>query len=157
MARNTMISAARRALFGGGICVALIASATAGAWTYDKGTTNSESTTANAATIANTIKRELAALPTTATEADMEATIVFALSQGDYSFDVMDAALNMITDPNSTTELKQAVANVRIAMLNKKKFGTAAINGGGGNGGGFSSFSSPIVGIGGGSSNYTPS
>lgn len=153
-----MISAARRALFGGGICVALIASATAGALTYDKGTTNSESTTANAATIANAIKRELAALPATATEADMEATIVFALSQGTYSSDVMGAALNMIAGPDASTELKQAIANVRIAMLNKKKFGTAALNGGGGgNGSGFSGFSSPIVGIGGGSSNYTSS
>ncbi|WP_293884086.1 hypothetical protein [Sphingomonas sp.] len=111
--------------------------------------------------LAASIRADIAARPATASVEDLEGVIVFGLSHDDYSTLVMDNALTMlVTGPNVSDTLKQAVANVRMASVRRKlKLGTGAIpsRGSGFSGGGFgggSSFSAPIVSVGGGSSNY---
>jgi len=108
--------------------------------------------------VAASIRAEVDARPATASVEDLEGVIVFALSREDYSATVINRALDIVASgPNVTDSLKQAIANVRLAMLRRKlKRGTGALatGTGGFGGGGGSSFSAPIVSVGGGSSNY---
>ena len=100
--------------------------------------------------LAAAIKTELAKQPATASAEELEAVIVFVVSQGAYTDDAISAALNEV-GAGATGNLATAVANARVALLKKKRRGTGAITGGGGS----SAFSSPGGGGGGGgNSNY---
>jgi hypothetical protein len=110
-----------------------------------------------AAALATGLRAELAGLGADATAEDMEASLVFVIGQGDYPEPVIEGALNLIDTPDATPQLKQAIANVRAALLRRKlRRGTAALLLGGGGGTGSASFSGPIIGVGGGGggSNY---
>lgn len=111
--------------------------------------------------LAAAIRADVDARPLTASVEDLEGVIVFALSRPDNCpTPMIEAALNMVVSgPNVTDALRQAVANVRVAALRcKLKKGTGAValrsGGFGGGFGGGSSFSAPLVSVGGGSSNY---
>lgn len=103
--------------------------------------------------IATKIRAELAGLKSDASSEDMEAAIVFALGQADDSLDDMNAALDVI-NAGASPALQTAVKNVRLALAKKKlKPGTGATGSNGNNNG--SGFTSPVVNVGGGTSNYT--
>jgi hypothetical protein len=105
--------------------------------------------------IAATLQSDLSKLATTASVEDMEAAMLFVLSQGEYSLETMEAALDIVgAGPNATPTLKEAIANVRLALRRRFRRGTAAIPGGGGDGLGGSGFSAPVINIGGGGANY---
>lgn len=108
--------------------------------------------------IAKRVQTEIAAMKPTATAADYEAAIVFALGQSGGTVADQIAAVDSLGGPDVKPELNEALRNVR-AQLTKKKLrrGTGAINGNnnaGGNGSS-SSFSAPIVDVAGGTSNYS--
>jgi hypothetical protein len=102
------------------------------------------------------IRDEIVNLPQSASTEDYEASIIFVLSQENPEREVMDAALDCVEAPKTTTAaLKKAITNIRLAMLKKKlKIGTAALGGGGG-GLGIDGFPVPLVSVGGGTANYT--
>ena len=108
--------------------------------------------------IAKRIQSEIAALKPTATTADYEAAIVFALGQTSGAITDQIAAVDSLGGPNVRPELNEALRNVRTQLTKKKlRRGTGAINGNnnaGGNGS-TSSFSAPIVDVAGGTSNYS--
>lgn len=103
----------------------------------------------------------LADLPLDAGTTDIEAAIVFAISQSPYlqRLDdierrdrIINEALDCVAGQAQHTNLATAIANVRAAY----SVGTGAIGGrSGSTGGGFSNFGPPLVGIGGGGANYT--
>ena len=108
-----------------------------------------------AAKLAGEISAELAGLPAGATSEDLEAFIVFRLDQGNYSPEVIDQTLTLLGASDASTSLGPVIDNVRLALLKRKKRGTAAlINTGGG--AGFSGFTSSVSlgGGGAGGSNY---
>lgn len=100
------------------------------------------------------IRAEVGALPATASVEDLEASVIFVLSQKNARANIVNVALDSIeTDKTSSPALKQAVANIRLAMLKKKlKIGTGALPGGGGFGSDGTFY--PSVGSGG-SANYS--
>jgi len=107
-------------------------------------------------TLASAINIEVSKLPATASVEDIEAAIVFALSQGDYSAESIGGALDRVAAADVSDNEKQAIANVRLALFKKKlNRGTGAIGNGGGDTFGTSGFSAPIVSIGGGTSTYS--
>ncbi len=101
------------------------------------------------------VQRELANLPVTATSEDMEAAIMFAISQSSASDQSVEAALSVVAASGGTPALQQALANARRAIANRKKRGrgTAAI--GGGAGFGITTLAPPSIGGGGGSTSYS--
>jgi hypothetical protein len=138
------------ALAGAGIASARVAQSPAWAAPVD---------TKSVAVLAAAIRTELGHQPSGASTEDLEGAIVFALSQSDFSREVIGAALNSLRNDPGQIHLKTAVNNVQLALLKKWNRGTAALNpGGGGLGGGYSNFS-PLLGPGGGggngSSNYS--
>ncbi|WP_189338536.1 hypothetical protein [Sphingobium sp. SCG-1] len=107
------------------------------------------------AKIAAAIQSDLSQLAPTASVEDTEAAILFVLSQGEYSLEAMEAALDVVeAGPGMTPTIKEAIANVRLALRRKFRRGTAAIPGGGGDGLGGSGFSAPAISVGGGGANY---
>ncbi|CAN5197913.1 hypothetical protein BH10PSE13_BH10PSE13_04510 [soil metagenome] len=115
--------------------------------------------------LADTILTEIGDRAATAAPTDLEGTIVFVLSQGDYAPAVIDAALNFVAQASPGAAMATALVNVRFAMQNQRTLrGTAGIPGSGGLRGaggssevGSSSFSAPVTsgGGGGGASNYS--
>jgi hypothetical protein len=112
--------------------------------------------------LANRIWGEVGALPQTASTEDLEASVMFVLSQEDASGEVINSALSSVSaSDQATPNLKQAIANIRLALLKKKKLrvGTGAIGTGSGSvgsgGSGIRFYSTPIVSVGGGSANYS--
>lgn len=106
------------------------------------------------AKLANAMRAEIAPQVATGSAEDLEGLIVFVVSQGNYSDDVISGALDSVS-VGANENLLTAIANVRLALLKKKlKKGTAAIGNGTGNGTG-GGFSSPGGGPGGGGSNYS--
>lgn len=104
------------------------------------------------AKIAAALQSDLSKLAPTASVEDTEAAILFVLSQGEYSLEAMEAALDVVeAGPGMTPTVKEAIKNVRLALRRRFRRGTAAIPGGTGDQGGFSS---PSVVIGGGGANY---
>ena len=99
--------------------------------------------------LATAIKSELAKQPTTASAEDLEAVIVYVVSQGTYTDSAISEALDEV-GAGATGNLAAAVVNARNALLKKKRRGTGAVSGGGGS----SAFSSPGSAGGGGSTNY---
>lgn len=99
--------------------------------------------------LATAIKSELAKQPATASAEDLEAVIVYVVSQGAYTDSAISAALDEV-GAGATGNLVTAVANARNALLKKKRRGTGAVSGGGGS----SAFSSPGSAGGGGTTNY---
>lgn len=87
------------------------------------------------------------------TAEDIEAAIIYAISQRQLCPGVARGALNSLAYSGNPA-FKQAVAQVRNSLL-PDQFGTAGLigTGNGSNSNGF--FSSPIIGIGGGSANYS--
>jgi len=105
--------------------------------------------------IAAAMQLDLSKLAPAASVEDMEAAMLFVLSQGEYSLETMEAALDIVAaGPNVTPTLHKAIENVRIALRRRFRRGTAAIPGGGGDGLGGSGFSAPVINIGGGGANY---
>lgn len=112
--------------------------------------------TEQAAKIASSMQLDLSKLAPTATIEDMEASMFFVLSQGQYSLETMEAALDVVeAGPNVTPTLHKAIENVRLALRRRFRRGTAAIPSGGGDGLGGSGFSAPVINIGGGGANYS--
>lgn len=112
---------------------------------------------AQVAALAGTINQELSKLKPGSSPEDIEAFIVFAVSQSDAPLATVLAALNQVaTQPEQTPEIKKALTIVRLALLNRKlNRGTAALLNGGGAGNGNSSFfTGPGGGGGGGGANY---
>ena len=109
------------------------------------------------------ILKSVNALPADAGVTDIEAAIVYAISQAPMlqsGIDeaqrkrIIDGALSCALGDGSRRNLVLAIGNVR----NSYGIGTGAVqtgSSGGGNGGFGGSFSPPLVGIGGGSSNYS--
>lgn len=106
-------------------------------------------------TLARTIGLELSKSPPEASSEELEAFIVFVLSQKDYEPGLVEAALDIAAaKPNISDVWKTAIENVKAAYARKRiKRGTAGIDDSGRGFGG--SFSSPGANIGGGSSNYS--
>jgi uncharacterized membrane protein YgcG len=109
------------------------------------------------AAVATQMNAAIAGRPVTTSAADYEGILVFAASQSNATDDVILDALNRLT-PGDNANLREAIENVRKAILAKRlRRGTAAINNGygAGSGSGFGgSFTSPNINTGGGSSNY---
>ena len=105
--------------------------------------------------LVNRICTEVGKLPKEASTDDMEAAIVFAVSQSDASAAVMTAAFGAVGGCDyGRRNFAAALGRVRLALLDHKlKRGTAAISLGSASG--QSAFSSPFVNVGGGSSNYS--
>ena len=100
------------------------------------------------------IRAEIGDRATTATTEDLEGYIMFVVSQREYSASVINSALDTL-ETGADGNLKQAVSNVRLALLRKKvNRGTAAIANSGGVFG-TNGFSTPSLNLGSGSSNYT--
>lgn len=99
---------------------------------------------------------EFAKLPANATLEDYEGATLFAVSQVSCSNEAAIAALESLAGtPSLSAVQRQAILNVAEALKRRTlRRGTGAINGGG-DGFGNSAFGSPVVGVGGGSSNYT--
>lgn len=115
-----------------------------------------------AADLCRLIVRSVARLPKNAGATDIEAAIVFAISQDPALVDkkkaerdrIVELALGCALGDNPSGALLAAVNNVRASY----GIGTGAVQNGGnwGSGtGGVTPFSGPIIGVGGGSSNYT--
>lgn len=107
--------------------------------------------------IAQALRVEIAKLPAEASVEDNEATMTFALSQGDYTQEAMEGGLDIIdNDPGTSSVQHQAIANVRVALRRFRRGTSALLQGGGFGSGGGVGFSGPIIGIGGGGggSNY---
>lgn len=105
--------------------------------------------TEQAAKIASAIQLDLSKLAPAATVEDLEASIFFVLSQGEYSLETMEAALDIVeAGPNVTPTLHKAIDNVRLALRRRFRRGTAAIPGGTGD------IAPPSIVVGGGGSNY---
>lgn len=99
--------------------------------------------------LAARVKAEVATKPATISVEDLEAIIVFILSQGDYSDAVIANTLSQV-EVGASVKLREATANARQTLLKRKKRGTGSI---GSAFGGFGAFSPPGVAPGGGS-NY---
>lgn len=117
-----------------------------------------------AALLCREIIKSVAALPKNAGVTDIEAAILFAISQDAALAEkpkaerdrIVELALTCALGDNPSAALRAAINNVRTSY----GFGTGAVQNGGSFGpssGGVSAFSGPIIGVGGGSSNYTPS
>jgi len=106
----------------------------------------------DAATLAGSIITEVDKLAPTSSITDYEASIMFAISQVSATDEVILAALDIAdARPSQPETLKVAIENVRKSLRRKKLApGTGALGEGVS-----SSFSSPAVGLGGGSTNYT--
>lgn len=107
------------------------------------------------AKLAAAINAELAKQAPDQSAEQLEAVIVFAISQGNYTPTTVDDALSIVAGtPDISDALKQAISNVKTAYAKKKvNTGTAAIGDGGRGFGG--TFSSPGANISGGSTNYS--
>ena len=105
--------------------------------------------------LARAISAALRALPTDrSTAEDIEATILYTISQYSVSPGVARSAIDQVG--GGTAALRQAVSHVRISLLRSCGAGTAGLASPGyQTGTGFSAFSAPIVGIGGGSATYS--
>jgi hypothetical protein len=105
-----------------------------------------------AAVLATAIRQELGQQPADASTEDLEGSIVYVLSQSDYSGLVISAALNSLrTQAQGEPQLRSAITNVQLALLRRRSRGTAAINGGGSSVGATgTTFFSPLLGPGGG-------
>lgn len=103
--------------------------------------------------------QEVTRLPANTRVEDLEGSLVFVLSQGDYSRAVLGSALNDLrTQCAGGPLLKTAITNVQLALLRRSGRGTAAIANGGSAGSGSGSYGafSPLLGPGGGgSTNYS--
>ena len=100
-------------------------------------------------------RTELSALPDTASSEDIEASLVFVLSQSNVNDQIALEALDRLGGAaTGRLQLMRAIANVRESLLNRRfRRGTAALSNGG-----FavaSGFSTPVTVMGGGlTSNY---
>lgn len=108
--------------------------------------------------LTSAIRSEIKGREVTGAPADLEALIVFVISQGDNSDAVISNALDMLS-VNASDNLRIAIGNVRLALLRGNKRGTAAIvnlfGGSGSAGSGGGEFTAPGISTGGGSSNYS--
>jgi hypothetical protein len=98
---------------------------------------------------------EIGTLPATASSEDLEAGLVFVVSQSEQPLPILLDALDRLEmSPGASPALKEAVRNVREALLCRRlRRGTASIGGAG-----LSAFSAPVGGGGGGGgggSNYS--
>lgn len=97
------------------------------------------------------IGADLAALPATASTGDLEAAIVYAISQSEADPRVVKAALEYLNACNGgRADARDAYRRVRFAVLRSGARGTAALAGAFGR----SEFYAPVVSLGGGTSNY---
>lgn len=101
------------------------------------------------------IKAALAKLPSQAAVEDIEAAIVFVLSQASYAPATMAAGLSCASE-GADGNARTAFANVR-ASYGRSGTGATRPSFGSSNGGGGVFFSPPVVGVGGGTTNYTSS
>lgn len=110
------------------------------------------------AVLAGSVRPEIARIGSGGSVEDYEASILFVVSQQNYPTDSIRGALTSILgDQNLSTNARTAIRNI-LLQLARRRFnrGTGAIAGtNGGAGFGSSSFSTPVVTVGGGSSNYT--
>lgn len=120
------------------------------------GTPGASASIDNAALISaltSTLRSELSRFtPETAVE-DVEAAVIFVLNQQEYDDVVVNAAFDQIVAaPGTPDNVKQAIENVR-RRLGRLARGTGALGGGDGSFGAVG-FSGPVIGVGGGGSNY---
>lgn len=112
--------------------------------------------------LCQTIIRSVSALPPGSSKIDLESAVVFAISQAPALQGgrdkrqigrIVSVALNCAAGLGTHRHLAAALGNVRFAY----GIGTAAVRGGSAADGGMfgGGFSQPLVGIGGGSSNYS--
>lgn len=115
------------------------------------GASQDTSDISQASTLVQAINGETSRLPAdTASIEDYEAAIMFAINQQDYSLEVILAALDIVErTPGIPNAERIAIDNVRRSLANRRR-GTGALGDGVGD-----AFSTPSVGIGGGSTNYT--
>lgn len=106
----------------------------------------------DAPALAAAINAEVDRLAPTSSISDYEASIMFVISQQTATDEVVLAALDLAeARPNLPETLKVAIENIRQSLRRKKVGrGTGALGDGVS-----SSFSSPSIGLGGGSTNYT--
>lgn len=119
--------------------------------------TNAAVTDADVAqSLANTMSTETNAMALSSTVEDYEATLMFVVSQQEYSISVAEQALGSLEAQSADNPaLMTAIARVREALRQRSfRRGTAALSGGNNGGFGSSNFSFPSIGSGGGSSNY---
>lgn len=103
--------------------------------------------------LATQVVSDYLALPTTTSADDVEASVVFAVSQAKLSTDGAVAGLEraaQCADAKLLAAIKKVIATLKSGKL---KTGTGSIS----TGNGISGFTLPIVEIGGGSSNYSGS
>ncbi|MDF0543239.1 hypothetical protein PX699_12855 [Sphingobium sp. H39-3-25] len=116
------------------------------------GTPAAADNAAQIAALTSTLRSELSRFTADAPVEDIEASIVFILSQNAYDDPIVDAAFDQIVaSPNVFANVKQAIENVR---RKRRTRGTGALGGGDGSFSGIG-FSGPVIGGGGGGSNYT--
>ncbi len=103
---------------------------------------------------AKAINAALRTLPAgRSTAEDIEATILFTLSQRDLPAGVAKAAIDQVG--GGSAAMREAIAHVRVSLLRDCGVGTAGLAGSSFGGPSGSFFSAPIIGIGGGSATYT--
>jgi len=96
--------------------------------------------------------------PTKSSDQDIEAAIVYAISQVDACPAVVRAALSTVSGEGTPAFMRSVAAVTASYGRSGGGTGTAGVRvGWGGSYAGNSSFSAPVVGVGGGSANYTPS
>ena len=120
------------------------------------GTGSVDATATQTDFVVRAVLAEVRALPCTASSEDLEAAIVYRLSQDGATRAIAPGAIDRLGRAKLChTNYAAALAQVRLALLGRRlQRGTAALSGGGGRLG-ESPFSAPVVNIGGGTSNYS--
>ncbi|WP_336966218.1 hypothetical protein [Sphingobium aquiterrae] len=110
--------------------------------------------TALIAALVSTLRSELSRFTPESTVEDVEASIIFVLNQQEYDDAVVNAAFDqVVATPGTPDNVKQAIENIR-RRLGRLARGTGALGGGDGSFSGVG-FSGPVIGVGGGGSNYS--
>ena len=111
-------------------------------------------TAAQISALTSTLRSELSRFTPESTVEDVEAAVIFVMNQQEYGDAVVNAAFDQIVaTPGTPDNVKQAIENVR-RRLGRLARGTGALGGGDGSFSGVG-FSGPVIGVGGGGSNYT--
>src|SRR4051812_32478772 len=105
------------------------------------------------AALVSSINAQVAALPADASQADMEAAVLFAIDQAQQPDAVVSAALAQV---KAAAQGKLLAALTNVEKLRGRLAGTGGIGGNGNGDDGDLSFGPQLGGTGGGSTDYTP-
>lgn len=142
--------------------LAMTATATAAVQAGPETAALTEEQIAQATNLSRSLCEQIVRLTPTATPGQVEASIVYALSQSSEQIAIQKLALDRLpTACSLSASMIAGLRNAQIALLRGATSGTAGLTtirgsaAGGSIGGGNSAFASPAIAVGGGSVNYT--